>query len=115
MHGLWSGNDLSAERILSIDHRLGKGFLRKVVDVPAKLNVNIFGLQNSGADLLNAMLHINFGNQLNYYSSGTADASANSRHGHWTHANIKEKWKLEKSVFLSQAQDNVHAIIMIRN
>jgi len=115
MQGLWSGTDLSSERILAIDHRLGHGFLRKVADAPAKLNVNVFGLQNSGADLLNAMLHINFGNQLNYYSGGSADASTNSRHGHWTHANIKEKWKFEKGTFLAHKEDNLHAIIMIRN
>jgi len=113
--GLWSGTDLSAERVRAIDHRLGHGFLRKVVDTPAKLNVQIFGLQNSGADLMNALVHMNFGNQLNYYSGGSADSSTNSRHGHWTHANLKEKWKIEKGSILAQKNDNIHAIIIIRN
>jgi len=115
LHGLWTGADLSAERILSIDHRVGKGFLRKAIETPAKLSVNIFGLQNSGADLLNAMLHLNFGNQINYYSGGTADAATNSRHGHWTHANIKEKWKFEKSSILAHTDEKVSAIAIIRN
>jgi len=115
MQGLWTGLDLTPERIMSIDHRLGKGFLRKVIDAPAKINVNVFGLQNTGADLLNAMLHINFGNQLNYYSGGSADASTNSRHGVWTHANIKEKWRVEKGSFMAPDAGKMHAIVMIRN
>jgi len=112
---LWSGVDLSAQRILSIDHRLGHGFLRKVSDAPAKLSVNVFGLQNTGTDLLNALLHINSGNQLNYYSGGTSDAATNSRHGHWTHSNLKEKWKFEKNAFLAHKDEKISAIVMIRN
>lgn len=113
--GLWTGGDMSEERIRSIDHRVGRGFLRKVTDAPAKLNVNVFGLQNSGADLLNAMLHINFGNQLNYYSGGSAEESTNSRHGHWVHANLKEKWRVEKGSVMQHQEDKLHAIIMIRS
>jgi len=107
---------LSKEQVKAIDHRLGKGFLRKVITAPAKLNVNVFGLQNSGTDLLNAMLHVNFGNQLNYYSSGVADETSNSRHGHWKHANLKEKWaSAEQAAIAQQGEEHIHAIIMIRN
>lgn len=83
----------------------------------SRVKVHVFGLQDSGTNLLFSMLLLNFAGQITLFDVAYSPNATGPqfRHGIWKHSNIAMKAKREPQVMQSLIKEGVVPLIMVRD
>lgn len=103
---LWDGLDMPLEFLLD-------RYQASLTTV--ERNVHIFGLQDTGTNLLMSMLLKNFDQRLRFFDWAYApNATGKYGHGLWKHVNLNAKFQAEPHEFDTLKQNKVVPIMMVR-
>mmetsp|Transcript_66704 Transcript_66704/g.145458 ORF Transcript_66704/g.145458 Transcript_66704/m.145458 type:complete len:395 (+) Transcript_66704:170-1354(+) len=81
-----------------------------------KRHVQILGLQNTGTNLLAAMMHLNFDPHILYHDLSKGHGSSGPwRRGIWKHANLEVMSESSPTVLQEVQEEHAAALVMIRD
>lgn len=78
---------------------------------PVPVGVQVMGLQDTGTNLLYALLHANFGDQIVFYDS----SNKGPYHGVWKHANVEYIAEMAPNEFAALTSQVVVPMVIVRN
>lgn len=110
---LWDGMDIENASFYAAEAMGTRA--RQLREMPFERNVHVFGLQNTGTNLLQTMLCLNFGGRIQMFDEGSDGRDFGWQHGIWKHANLRAIQTYHPEEFAPLRENDVVPIMTVRN